>query len=85
MSLYSINDSELLLGIMMNNPKYLFDSKYKLSKYDFKPFQAHFIMYIAIYNCANNGCDVITEVEVDQWLEKFPTEYEVFKDFNRLS
>jgi replicative DNA helicase len=84
MSLYSINDSELLLGIMMNNPKYLFDSKYKLSKDDFKPFQAHFIMYIAIYNCANNGCDVITEVEVDQWLEKFPTEYEVFKDFNGL-
>lgn len=84
MALYSINDSEMLLGIMMNNPKYLFNSKYKLSKNDFKPFQAHLIIYVAIYNCVNDGCDVITEVEIDQWLEKYPSEYEVFKDFNGL-
>ena len=84
MSLYSINNSEMLLGILMNNPKYLFDSKYKLSKNDFKPFQAHFVAYVAIYNCAINGCDVITEVELDQWLQNYQSEYEVFKDFNGI-
>ena len=84
MSLYSINDAQNVLGCLLNNPLLLLDDKYKLDKYDFKPNALHHIIFISISNLVSQGAKEISGFEIDQYLQNFKPQAEMFNDNNGL-
>lgn len=84
MALYSINDSQNVLGCLINNPLILLDDKYKLNKYDFRPNMLHLIVFVAINNLVNQGAKDISFFEIDQYIQQYKSQYEVFTDSNGI-
>ena len=84
MSLYSINDAQNVLGCLLNNPLLCLDDKYKLDKYDFKPNALHHIIFISISNLVSQGAKEISGFEIDQYLQNFKPQAEIFNDNNGL-
>lgn len=84
MALYSINDAQNVLGCLLNNPLLCLDDKYKLDKYDFKPNALHHIIFISISNLVSQGAKEISGFEIDQYLQNFKPQAEIFNDNNGL-
>src|SRR5574344_227082 len=82
--LYSINDAQNVLGCLINNPLILLDDKYKLNKYDFRPNMLHLITFVAINNLINQGAKEISFFEIDQYIQQYKSQYEVFTDSNGI-
>ena len=82
--LYSINDAQNVLGCLINNPLILLDDKYNLNKYDFRPNMLHLITFVAINNLINQGAKEISFFEIDQYIQQYKSQYEVFTDSNGI-
>lgn len=82
--LYNSNLSSLLLGCLMNNTQLLFNPSYPLAKTDFDPEPVHRIIFIATCKLAEAGAGNVSEVEIDNYVKGYPTQYETLNDSNFL-
>ena len=77
----------MLLGCFANSPNLLTSTKYKIGNNDFKCKECedskfHNILYRAMYNVAVQGAEEINEIIIDTFLQKYPTQYEICKEFD---
>lgn len=77
----------MLLGCFANSPNLLTSSKYKIGKNDFKCKECedskfHNILYRVMYNVAVQGAEEINEIIIDTFLQNYPTQYELCKEFD---
>ena len=82
--LYNSNLSSLLLGCLMNNTQLLYNPSYPLAKTDFDPEPVHRIIFIATCKLAEAGAGNVSEVEIDNYVKDYPTQYETLNDSNFL-
>lgn len=66
----------------MLQPNLLFQPNYPLSKKDFSPEPFHQILFICIANVAKSGAEEITEIEIENFVQSYPTQLEVLQDNN---
>lgn len=68
----------------MNNTQLLFNPSYPLTKIDFDPEPVHRIIFIATCKLAEAGAGSVSEVEIDNYVKDYPTQYEILNDSNFL-
>ena len=79
-NIYSSEDVNFLLGILLNDTSKCFDDKFPLDKEDFECVLLQKIVYASIYNIAINGAKSIGSMEISEFLSNYPTQEQVFKD-----
>lgn len=62
-NIYNISYSGFVLGSLMNNLGLLYNSSYPLDKYDFEPFIAHKIIFVALTMISDSSDGQVEEVE----------------------
>ena len=76
--LFDTNASLYVLSCLMRNPLLLQNDKYAFVKTDFyKPLQQ--MVFVTIYNMAQNGIERITPQDVDLYLSQYSSQYEYYK------
>jgi replicative DNA helicase len=80
--IYSDGDINFLLGILYNDAELCLDQKYPLDKNDFECVKLHQIVYSVIYNMAINGVKKADSVMVEEFLQNFPVQREVYEKNN---
>ena len=77
---YSDKMAEMqVLACLIKDPMLFTDNKYKFNIEDFGD-QFHRILFGAIENIALNGAQSISYIDIDQFLNNYPTQYKVFSD-----
>ena len=78
--IYSHSDVNFLLGVFINKPELCLNVKYKLEKDDLSPSLFQKIIYSVVFNLASGKCKNIDYVEINEFLKKYPSQYQVYKD-----
>ena len=81
--LYSHSTADRLLGCYLQNPSLIFESKYPIKKEEFQT-QLHSIVFVVCHNLYVQGCKTITVMDVDQWLQSYTAQYNIFNDNNGM-
>lgn len=77
---YSDKMAEMqVLACLIKDPMLFTDNKYRFNIDDFGD-QFHRILFGAIENIALNGAQSISYIDIDQFLNNYPTQYKVFSD-----
>ena len=77
--LFDTSTSLYVLGCLMHKPLLLQDDRYALLKTDFyKPLQQ--IIFVAIYNMAQQGVSTITPQDIDLYIHQFEGQYAKYKE-----
>ena len=80
-SLYAYESSMFTLGCIINNPNILLGGNFPMDRDDFKPCRLHYVLFATMENLiVNQGATEIDEILIQQYLEKHPTELELFND-----
>ncbi len=82
--IYSNNDSNFVLGCILNNPTLLFSDKYKIEKGDFTPNILHKIIFISAYNIAITNVKEVDEISIVEWLKTHEKEFNIFNKNNGI-
>lgn len=80
--LYNANYGALLLGCLMKDTNLLFNPSYPLSRNDFTPVPMHRVIFRVIVKLAESGARDISEIEIDNFAQNYPSEYEILQDGN---
>lgn len=88
--LYDINASMMLLGGFANSPHLITSKKYKISNGDFickscADAKFHNIIYRCMYNIVVQGAEEIDSVTIDMFLQNYPVQYEICKEFDFMN
>lgn len=83
--LYSTNTASLILGALCNNPTLMLGEKYNFCKEDFSPIALHKIIFVCINNIAKKGVKKIDEIAINEYLDSYQAQKEIFGDNNGLS
>ena len=84
-NIYSSEDVNFLLGILMNDSSKILDDKYPLDKDDFECVLFQKIIYSCIYNLAIKGVKRFGGMEIAEFLSDYPTQEQIFKDNDGLN
>ena len=80
--LYNNNIASMLIGCLLNNPSLTLRPDAPLTKADFAPQEFHKILFISIKHLAKYGVSDITELEIDNFIDKYEAQKEVLVDNN---
>lgn len=83
--IYSSEDANFLLGILLNDSSRILDDKYPLNKDDFECVLFQKIIYSVIYNLAIKGVKTFGGMEIAEFLADYPIQEQVFKDNDGLN
>ena len=72
----------MLLGCLMKQTQLLFSPQYPLARSDFSPVPLHKVIFNAIVKMAQEGCNSLTIVEIDNYLQSHPEQLEIATDNN---
>lgn len=79
MELYPSVIADELLGCYLQNPRLMFETKFPINKDEFC-VQLHKILFVACYNLYVEGCNVITTMDIEKWLEPYQAQYNIYQD-----
>lgn len=80
--LYNPNVASMLIGCLLNNPNLSLRPDIPLTKADFAPQEFHKILFVCISHLAKAGVTDITELEIDNFIDKYEAQKEVLQDSN---
>ena len=66
----------------MKQTQLLFSPQYPLNRSDFSPVPLHKVIFNAIVKMAQEGCNSLTIVEIDNYLQSHPEQLEIATDNN---
>jgi replicative DNA helicase len=72
-----------VIGSLIQKPELLLDDKYQLSTNDF-PERFHQIVFSALSNLINSGANVISVIEIDNYISNYEKQYKIFSDNNGM-
>ena len=80
----------MLLGCLANRPNLILSSKYRIGDNDFKckgneESRFYHVIYRTMYNLVSSGAETIDEVIVDTFLQNYPEQYELCKQYDFMS
>lgn len=78
--IYNSNNANFLLGILMNDCTKVLDPKFSLNKSDFNPKLFQKIIFATIHNLAINGVKEIDFIDVEEFLQNYPTQQRIYDD-----
>lgn len=78
--IYNSNNANFLLGILMNDCTKILDNKYNFDKSDFEPKLFQKIIYATIHNLAINGVKEVDFIDIEEFLNNYPTQQRVYED-----
>lgn len=80
--LYNPNIASMLLGCLLNNSSLILRNQIILTKTDFEPIEFHKVLFVCISSLAKNGVTNITELEIDNFVNKYKPQKEILLDNN---
>lgn len=72
-----------VIGALIQKPDLLLDDKYQLSTDDF-PERFHQIVFSAVSNLINSGANIISVIEIDNYISNYEKQYKIFSDNNGM-
>ena len=80
----------MLLGCLANRPNLILSSKYRIGDNDFKckgneESRFYHVIYRTMYNLVSSGAETIDEVIVDTFLQNYPEQYKLCKQYDFMS
>ena len=80
--LYSQNMASMLLGCLLQNPTLCLRPQTPITKSDFSPNEFHKILFVCIKALAQAGVQTISEIEIDNFINKYEPQKEILEDNN---
>lgn len=77
--IYRNDISDKLLGCLLQKPELVLENRYKLDKEEFEPNKFQQILYITIYNLVQSGCKTCNIIDIEQFLECYQAQFEIYK------
>lgn len=69
-----------ILGCILNNPMLLDEVDRPLSREDFNVEAFHEIIFAAMFNLYNQGCNTLDEYSIDSFLSNYDKQYKIYQD-----
>lgn len=76
--IYLNSVADKLLACYVKKPSLCLNEKYKIDQSEFK-VQFHKVIYVVCYNLACDGYNSISLMDINNWLEPYKTQYEIYK------
>lgn len=78
--IYSNSIADRVLSSLIQDTSLCLNSKYPIEKEDFEPVQFHKILFATIYNLAVKGVKIVTIIDIEEFLNQYETQHNIYLD-----